>query len=127
MKRKVLVVDDNEDDIELLRRWLAKRGYEHHALFIAKPSVLGRLEKEVKRIAPDAIVVDGLQGNCYEVIARVKDVNPKIASVIFTGDDGILKSRVPGSVIVERQGHRHYVYSKTDYTGLLNFLEKTLC
>lgn len=126
MKRKVLVVDDNEDDIELLRRRLVGEGYEPHALFVAKPSVLGRLEEEIKKVSPDAIVVDGLGGDCYSVIERAGWVNPKIACVIFTGDEGILKSRVPGSVIVERRGNRHYVYSKTDYKGLLNFLEKTL-
>ena len=52
-KKRILVVDDHEDNIELLRARLEARGYEIHAASDGQAAL-----DQVDRVLPDLILLD---------------------------------------------------------------------
>jgi len=73
-KKKILVVDDHEDNIELLRARLEARGYEVHGANDGHAAL-----EAVQRICPDLILLDVMMPKMdgMEVVRRLK---AKIAS-----------------------------------------------
>jgi serine phosphatase RsbU (regulator of sigma subunit) len=85
-RHRIVVIDDNANDLQVTRRFLERRGYD------AMPALSGeeglRLAKEV---IPDAIIVDyrmpGIDG--FEVTRRVK-ADPELQTIpvlMLTGSD----------------------------------------
>jgi len=73
----LLVVDDNEDNRELLRRMLERQGYTV-ALAAGGEECLDRLEREQFDIVLLDVMMPGLSG--FEVLSRIKE-NPATKSV----------------------------------------------
>ncbi|MET4081906.1 two-component system response regulator VicR [Pedobacter sp. UYP30] len=88
MKKKVILVQDNEEILEIMDEALEDEGFEVTALLAPKPI------EEIEQIKPDAIVVDDhIKGKKRgsEVIKEVKD-NKKTAKVaaVLTSTSGKL-------------------------------------
>jgi two-component system cell cycle response regulator len=68
-KKRILVVDDHEDNIELLRARLEARGYEIHAASDGQAAL-----EQVERISPDLILLDVMMPKMdgMEVVRRLK-------------------------------------------------------
>jgi two-component system cell cycle response regulator len=68
-KKRILVVDDHEDNIELLRARLEARGYEIHAASDGQAAL-----DQVERVSPDLILLDVMMPKMdgMEVVRRLK-------------------------------------------------------
>jgi diguanylate cyclase (GGDEF)-like protein len=68
-KKRILVVDDHEDNIELLRARLEARGYEIHAASDGQAAL-----EQVDRVIPDLILLDVMMPKMdgMEVVRRLK-------------------------------------------------------
>jgi diguanylate cyclase (GGDEF)-like protein len=68
-KKRILVVDDHEDNIELLRARLEARGYEIHAASDGQAAL-----DQVERVTPDLILLDVMMPKMdgMEVVRRLK-------------------------------------------------------
>ena len=80
-KKRILVVDDHEDNIELLRARLEARGYEIHAASDGQAAL-----DQVERVIPDLILLDVMipKMNGMEVVRRLKaDKNLPFIPVIM--------------------------------------------
>jgi len=80
-KKRILVVDDHEDNIELLRARLEARGYEIHAASDGQAAL-----DQVERIIPDLILLDVMMPKMdgMEVVRRLKaDKNLPFIPVIM--------------------------------------------
>jgi diguanylate cyclase (GGDEF)-like protein len=80
-KKRILVVDDHEDNIELLRARLEARGYEIHAASDGQAAL-----DQVERVLPDLILLDVMMPKMdgMEVVRRLKaDKNLPFIPVIM--------------------------------------------
>jgi two-component system cell cycle response regulator len=80
-KKRILVVDDHEDNIELLRARLEARGYEIHAASDGQAAL-----DQVERLIPDLILLDVMMPKMdgMEVVRRLKaDKNLPFIPVIM--------------------------------------------
>jgi two-component system cell cycle response regulator len=80
-KKRILVVDDHEDNIELLRARLEARGYEIHAASDGQAAL-----DQVERVVPDLILLDVMMPKMdgMEVVRRLKaDKNLPFIPVIM--------------------------------------------
>ena len=80
-KKRILVVDDHEDNIELLRARLEARGYEIHAASDGQAAL-----DQVERVIPDLILLDVMMPKMdgMEVVRRLKaDKNLPFIPVIM--------------------------------------------
>ena len=80
-KKRILVVDDHEDNIELLRARLEARGYEIHAASDGQAAL-----DQVDRVLPDLILLDVMMPKMdgMEVVRRLKaDKNLPFIPVIM--------------------------------------------
>jgi serine phosphatase RsbU (regulator of sigma subunit) len=83
---RIVVVDDNANDVQVTRRFLERRGYD------AVPALSGEEGLEIaQRLMPDAMVIDyrmpGMDG--FEVTRRLKS-DPHLATIpvlMLTGSD----------------------------------------
>src|SRR5919112_1155918 len=68
-KKKILVVDDHEDNIELLRARLEARGYEVHGASDGQAAL-----DQVEKVCPDLILLDVMMPKMdgMEVVRRLK-------------------------------------------------------
>ena len=69
MKKKILIADDNPDNVELLRKRLNTQGYETAAAFDGEEA-LQAMAKE----SPDLLILDVMMPKMdgYEVLQRLK-------------------------------------------------------
>ncbi len=85
MSKKILVIDDNEQDREILKRYLSEAGYKQ--ILDAEDGKAGL--KKAKEAKPALVIVDtlmpGLDG--FEVCRRLKESQSKTAPkvIIMTG------------------------------------------
>src|SRR3981081_3081075 len=80
-RKRILVVDDHEDNIELLRARLEARGYEIHAASDGQAAL-----DQVDRLIPDLILLDVMMPKMdgMEVVRRLKaDKNLPFIPVIM--------------------------------------------
>ena len=104
-KKRILVVDDHEDNIELLRARLEARGYEIHAASDGQAAL-----DQVDRVLPDLILLDVMMPKMdgMEVVRRLKaDKNLDYAKVLDALDiamhngvtvAGLIGDQKPGTV-----------------------------
>jgi two-component system, sensor histidine kinase and response regulator len=69
MKKKILIVDDNPDNVELLRRRLNSQGYDTAAAFDGEEAL-----QAIPRESPDLLILDVMMPKMdgYEVLRRLK-------------------------------------------------------
>ena len=84
MKRKILIIDDNQGDRQLVKEYLAEAGFDFEYRLVSSG------EEGVARIKdfqPDVVVIDtklpGIDG--YETCRQIKIVAPQIKVIILTG------------------------------------------
>jgi len=79
---KILVIDDDNDIITLLKRFLTKHGYEVDAAFTG-----ARGEKLIESFKPDLVMcdyrLDDMDGGT--LLTRIKEMNPSLPVIIITG------------------------------------------
>jgi len=84
MKRKILIIDDNQGDRQLVKEYLTEAGFDFEYL------LTGSGEEGVARMKdfkPDVVVIDtklpGIDG--YETCRQIKLVAPETKVIILTG------------------------------------------
>ncbi len=121
MKRKIMVVDDEPDDLKVLEKRLSEAGYSVVAVSESK-EVLSKAKKEM----PDLILLDilmpGIDG--AEIGRRLKD-DPETKDIpvvfltcLFTKKDEAAMGHVVGGNI--------FIAKPYDHEGLLKEIEKEL-
>jgi serine phosphatase RsbU (regulator of sigma subunit) len=85
-KQRIVVIDDNANDVQVTRRFLERRGYEAVTALSGEEGL-----QLAQQLAPDAIVVDyrmpGMDG--FEVTRRIKS-DPELQTIpvlMLTGSD----------------------------------------
>ena len=83
--KKILIVEDNLEDAEVVRRFLEHQGYK---ISIAQDGQTA-IEK-VLRETPDAVLLDLILPDIpgKEILKKIKEVNDEIAVIIITGYGG---------------------------------------
>ncbi len=79
---KILVIDDDNDIIVLLKRFLTKHGYEVETAFTGAQG-----EKLIESFRPDLVMcdyrLDDMDGST--LLSKIKDINPALPVIIITG------------------------------------------
>ena len=115
---KVLVVEDNRDNMEVMRTTLTHFGYEIVEAVNGKEGI-----EKAKAVKPDLIIVDtvlpGLDGfGICKTIRQTLDLkNVKI--IIITGFIDAVDA-----VMARRMGADEYVVKTEDYTELIEVITK---
>jgi CheY-like chemotaxis protein len=81
-KRRILIVDDNEDAADSMATLLAIEGHDVKAVYTAEQGL-----EELELLKPDLVLLDiGLPRiSGYEVVQRIKAAHPLIAVVALSG------------------------------------------
>jgi len=84
-KKKILIVEDNVEVTELLRRFLEHQGFQVSIVFNGQAAI-----EKVSSESPDLVLLDlvlpDISGK--EVLKRIKEMNEEIAIIIITGHGG---------------------------------------
>jgi len=116
--RKILVVDDNREFVNFIRRALEDRAYQISVAFDGKTAI----EKALLEV-PELVLLDlklpDLSGE--EVLQRVKEINKNIAIIVITGHGG-------EQVAVEmmKRGAIDFISKPVEYDVLLKAIENAL-
>jgi len=119
MKKKVLIIDDNDQDRKIIKRFLDKAGFKD--LIFAENGEEG--VKKAKSEKPDLVITDtmlpGING--FEVCRQVKAIpGPAIPKVIVvTGSVDAVDAGKARSA-----GADDYVVKVSDLTALVSAVEK---
>ncbi|MBN3039122.1 MAG: response regulator [Candidatus Omnitrophica bacterium] len=121
MGKKLLIIDDNEQDRKIMKRFLAKAGFED--IIIAETGELGVEKAACEK--PDIIVLDtllpGISG--FEACRRIREASgpdkPKI--IIMTGNVDAIDA-----VEARKAGADDYCVKTSDHTPLLEAAKKLL-
>lgn len=101
MSQKILVIEDDLDICQLLRRFLTKHGYEVFIAHNGKQGISVAAENK-----PDLVLCDFRLGDLdgFEVLRSVKDLYPMVPFIIITG-----YSDVRVAVNIMRMGALDYI------------------
>ena len=116
----ILVVDDNSDNVEILRAFLTSRGFSVEAAADGR-SALARMEE----IKPDLVLLDvmmpGMDG--WEVCRVIKQ-HPSLADtrVVMVTAKGGFEDKYEGL----RSGADDYVVKPVDFPDLLDKVQRNL-
>lgn len=119
MDKKILIVDDNETDMLIIKRYLSRAGY---AEIICAQNVQEGIEK-VKAESPDLVILDTIlpDGNGFEICQVIREkynqTNPKI--IIITGSVDAVDA-----VRARKAGADDYCAKTFDCAPLLEALKK---
>jgi DNA-binding response OmpR family regulator len=120
-KGTILVVDDNPDNVEILRAFLESRGY---AVSVASDgqTALGRLDQ----VRPELVLLDvmmpGMDG--WQVCRTIKN-HPELGGttrVVMVTAKGAFEDKFEGL----RSGADDYVVKPVDFKDLLDKVERNL-
>lgn len=119
--KKILVIDDNEQDRRIIKRVLSKAGYEN--IILAETGEEG-VEK-AKTEKPDLVITDtlmpGIDG--FEVCRKIREAHgqnkPKI--IIITGTIDAVDA-----VGAKKAGADDYCAKTSDYTSLIDAAGKLI-
>jgi CheY-like chemotaxis protein len=100
MKKRILVVDDDPDVVDIVESWLKKDGYEVCTAHTGKEGL-----QKCKQLKPDAVILDIIMPDIdgSGVAEEIKDdpVTSNIPIIFLTG--AVKSSEVPASHIVGGQ------------------------
>ena len=82
MSQKILIIEDDHDICQLLKRFLTKHGFTVLLAYNGKQGIATALDEKLDLILCDFRLGD-LDG--FEVLKRVKDVNPDLPFIMITG------------------------------------------
>lgn len=82
MSQKILIIEDDHDICQLLKRFLTKHGFTILLAYNGKQGIATALEEKLDLILCDFRLGD-LDG--FEVLKRVKDANPDLPFIMITG------------------------------------------
>tara|TARA_Y100000310_G_C20555946_1_gene750530 strand:+ start:436 stop:807 length:372 start_codon:yes stop_codon:yes gene_type:complete len=115
-KKKILICEDcPEIEVRNFSALLEEMGYDVSVLAKeGEPNyVLDNIEETVRREQPKILIIDGLEGRCYEVAKKALKINPDILPIIDSGNRMIVEeARIKG----------YYAFFK-DYKSLDKLLE----
>lgn len=119
MLKKILIIDDNEQDRKIIKRFLNKAGFKE--IIMAESGEEG-LEK-VEQKKPDLVIVDtllpGIDG--FEVCSKIREAqgptNPKI--IVMTGFVDAVDA-----VKARQMGADDYTVKTSDYVSLIEAVQE---
>lgn len=118
MGRRILIIDDNDQDRKIIERFIKKAGYED--IFMAETAEEGFIEVRSKK--PDLVIIDtmlpGTDG--FEVCKQIRETQdldqPKI--IIITGwIDAV------DAVKARRAGANDYCVKTSDFSSLIEAIK----
>jgi two-component system, OmpR family, alkaline phosphatase synthesis response regulator PhoP len=121
MSKKILIVDDNEVDLLILKRYLTRAGY-------GEIVSAGNVEEGIKKAElerPDLIILDTLlpDGNGFEICQTIREkynqANPKI--IIVTGSMDAVDA-----VKARKAGADDYCAKTSDCAPILEAVKKII-
>lgn len=120
MGETVLVVDDNRDNVEILRAFLESRGYTVAAAFDGA-SALARLEEVQPALVLLDVMMPGLDG--WQVCRTIKS-HPQLGAtkVVMVTAKGAFEDKFEGL----RSGADDYVVKPVDFKDLLEKVQRNL-
>ena len=114
MGKKLLIIDDNEQDRKIMKRFLNKAGFEN--IVMAETGELG-VEKALSE-KPDIIVLDTLLPgiNGFEVCRRIREKQGQSGSkiIIMTGNVDAIDA-----VEARKMGADDYCVKTSDYAPMV--------
>ncbi|MFH1046131.1 MAG: response regulator [Candidatus Omnitrophota bacterium] len=119
MEKKLLIIDDSEQDRKIMKRFLSKAGFEDITLAETGESGL----QKVAEVKPDIVILDtllpGISG--FEVCKRIREVHgpetPKV--IIMTGNVDAIDA-----VEARRSGADDYCVKTSDYGPMIEAVKK---
>jgi two-component system NtrC family sensor kinase len=118
IRRKILVVDDNQEFVDLVRKILGSKGFEVSIALDGKTAI----EKAISD-APEIVLLDlklpDIPGE--EVLKRVKEIKKDIAIVVITGHGG---EQI--AVDMMRKGAIDFLSKPIDHEVLLSSIKNAL-
>jgi DNA-binding NtrC family response regulator len=95
-RKRVLIVEDNEDVANSLKRIVEIAAEYTPETFVGnKEAILDNIEHKVRKFQPDATIVDGLDGGCFEVVDKIEKTRPGIICVIYSGNSCFIREHMP--------------------------------
>lgn len=121
MSKKILIIDDNEQDRKIMHRFVVKAGYDNIIMAVNGEDGVKKAESE----KPDLVVTDtilpGIDG--FEVCRRIRESQgadtPKI--IVITG----LIDAVD-AVKARRMGADDYCVKTSEYSPLIEAIKKLI-
>lgn len=121
MEKKILIIDDNEQDRKIMRRFLNKAGHEE--ILMAQTGEEG-IEK-VKSEKPNLVIVDtilpGIDG--FEVCLRIRKTrdSTKIKIIMLTGSIDAVDA-----VKARKVGADDYCVKTSDFSSMIESVGKLI-
>jgi DNA-binding response OmpR family regulator len=121
MGKKILIVDDNEVDLLVIKRYLSRAGYGEIVSAVNAEEGIKKAELE----KPDLIILDTLlpDSNGFEICQVIREkynqTNPKI--IIITGSMDAVDA-----VKARKAGADDYCAKTSDYAPLLEAVKKII-
>ena len=120
MEKRILVVDDDPDVVEVVESWLKTGGYEVYTAYTGKEGL-----QKCRMLRPDAVILDIIMPDIdgSSVAEEIKDdpVTSKIPIIFLTG--AVKSSEVPKSHIV---GGQYFIAKPFNGEDLLKMLRQIL-
>lgn len=114
---KILLVDDNEQDLKIMRRFLERAGFDQ--IVVAKNSreAVLRFEEDHPQIVVCDTILPGEDG--FEICKMLKQINPQVKVIVTTG---FIDAVDAGKA--RQSGADDYVVKSTDCNPLLTAVRK---
>lgn len=123
-KKKILMCEDDERVVESFKFLAENYGYGFCSLVKQKDRInlngsidyiLNNLENKIKEENPNYVIIDGLDGKCFKVAERVREIKPEIISIIYSNDEFI---------ILKAKEECYESFFKENHKGLFDFLKE---
>jgi len=119
MKKKILVIEDNEQDRIIIKRFLNKAGYEEISMAETGEEGLKKADSEKPDLVISDTLLPGIDG--FEVCKRIREAQgattPKI--IIMTGTIDAVDA-----VKARKSGADDYCAKTSDFSALLEAVKK---
>jgi len=114
MGKKILIIEDNEQDRKIVKRFLNRAGYEDIVIAVSGEEGLKKLESEKPELVITDTLLPGIDG--FEVCRRIKEglgaAGPKV--IIMTGSIDAVDA-----VKAKKFGADDYCAKTSDFAALI--------
>lgn len=118
VQRKILIIDDNQEFVDLIRRILEKEDFNVSIAFNGKTGIEKVLSEEPELVILDLKLPDISGG---ELLKRIKEIDKKIAVIVVTGYGG---EQV--AVDLMRKGATDFLSKPVDQDNLMRSIRNSL-